>query len=368
MSQINAHFSFHPVGQGLFYTGDVGGFNFVYDCGAKFKQKFLLQAIHGYQRQVSGLDMVILSHLHEDHICGLKELVKTLRPRRILIPYISPEEMLLSFVYAKGNPDIIEALKYFAGRMYGVVASPNTFLGETRITVIKHVEAHTESTSVSVSALGDIIGDDMVVQTDTKEYEFKFFNSDSFDNRTIARFYAEIEKTYKKDWRQRLVDIVISDLPGIEKIYRDCFGKKKINLTTLVCCHGPTGEAHSFSVEQWGKQTWGMFSDMPSLPARQLLTGDIDFNSSLMEMRQHYAREWPGIVLALVPHHGARTSWASWTFYALPGVEYWPCTFGIGNKYHHPHFETVNSFLAGGQIFIPCTESQGSEIRINLTM
>jgi len=34
---INCSFRFHPVGQGLFYSGRIGDFSFVYDCGTADK-------------------------------------------------------------------------------------------------------------------------------------------------------------------------------------------------------------------------------------------------------------------------------------------------------------------------------------------
>ena len=52
---MNAHirFSFEPVGQGLFYTGKIGNFNMVYDCGEKNGPNKIIDLINDYKNQLS---------------------------------------------------------------------------------------------------------------------------------------------------------------------------------------------------------------------------------------------------------------------------------------------------------------------------
>lgn len=370
MTKIAANFVFHPIGQGLFYSGDVGGFNFVYDCGTESKKQFLSREIQNYKRQVSSLDMLVISHFHKDHISGLPELTERLNPKRILIPYVTTEEMLLSFVYAKSDPASISVLKYFAGHMYGDGVNNNTLLPESKVTVIKHSEQQMEENTASISTLPDRIADATVVQALNKEYEFKFFNSDSFTPATIAGFYAEIEAKYGKHWRTDLVEIVEANLDDIAIIYRKNFGLKKLNLTTLVCCHGPKSGAVSNSLAQGTSQyIWGHGTKLSSPSVtRQLLTGDINFQVSLVAMQKHYRREWPEIFLSLIPHHGSRDGWNSGSLSSLCNCIFWPCTFGVGNRHHHPHFETVSPFLTRREHFLQCTQDPPSEISIHMTI
>ena len=48
-------FKFHPVGQGLFYTGSIakGRYNFVYDCGTESKGSYISNAIDNYVDEIS---------------------------------------------------------------------------------------------------------------------------------------------------------------------------------------------------------------------------------------------------------------------------------------------------------------------------
>lgn len=87
--------TFHPVGQGAFYTevlkGDGGGcFAVVYDCGtettAKDMNVNLEQQIDLFARSVPLIDILFISHFHADHISGLNRLLEKVKVVRTVIP------------------------------------------------------------------------------------------------------------------------------------------------------------------------------------------------------------------------------------------------------------------------------------------
>jgi phosphoribosyl 1,2-cyclic phosphodiesterase len=83
---MKAEFTFHPVGQGLFYSGKINcddkkegnkEFNFVYDCGNIFSSQinnFVKSYIESNLSVSKHLDLFILSHYHWDHFNGLPVL------------------------------------------------------------------------------------------------------------------------------------------------------------------------------------------------------------------------------------------------------------------------------------------------------
>ena len=95
--QTYGRFKFHSVGQGLFYTGciidECIDFNFVYDCGGK--KQYIDHEVDTYVENLGNkeLDLVVLSHLHADHINGVRELLKpnensqTPKRTRVVMPY-----------------------------------------------------------------------------------------------------------------------------------------------------------------------------------------------------------------------------------------------------------------------------------------
>ena len=68
---IKVRFDFNKVGQGLFYSGDIGRFNFVYDCGCSrdFLKKIGVKVIGPYKRRMDRktIDLLVISHFHDDH-------------------------------------------------------------------------------------------------------------------------------------------------------------------------------------------------------------------------------------------------------------------------------------------------------------
>jgi glyoxylase-like metal-dependent hydrolase (beta-lactamase superfamily II) len=125
---MNSFFKFHPIGQGGFYTGclDLYGrnhsqFNFVYDCGTLSERNNLNFAIESYKNRICNktIDVLFISHLDDDHVNGIKELLKDIICNDVYMPYLSPFPRscanLFAFVYnfskLKNTNNNIMALK-----------------------------------------------------------------------------------------------------------------------------------------------------------------------------------------------------------------------------------------------------------------
>jgi glyoxylase-like metal-dependent hydrolase (beta-lactamase superfamily II) len=80
---FNAEFTFHNVGQGLFYTGEISSnksiFRFVYDCGQDNSNKNVCSAVDAFHSRVMDgdignekplINLLIISHFHYDHVSG----------------------------------------------------------------------------------------------------------------------------------------------------------------------------------------------------------------------------------------------------------------------------------------------------------
>ena len=73
---IDYNFKFHPVGFGLFTSGKIENFRFVYDCGTKSTQAFVENAIDSEFQAGDVIDLLVISHFHKDHISGIKKLLE----------------------------------------------------------------------------------------------------------------------------------------------------------------------------------------------------------------------------------------------------------------------------------------------------
>lgn len=85
----------HPVGQGAFYTEDFYGLNgyaglVVYDCGTTKKaEKVRLKEEIEKLPQGKDVDILFISHFDKDHVCGIKDLMKGRKIKRVVIPQIT---------------------------------------------------------------------------------------------------------------------------------------------------------------------------------------------------------------------------------------------------------------------------------------
>jgi ribonuclease BN (tRNA processing enzyme) len=97
--KIDTKVKFHPVGFGLFSSGSIGNFKYVYDCGQLKSNRRVNKCITNEFDHKTQLDLIVISHLHQDHINGIKKLLETIKSvDTIVLPYISPIERLLLLI------------------------------------------------------------------------------------------------------------------------------------------------------------------------------------------------------------------------------------------------------------------------------
>lgn len=101
----------HPVGQGAFYTEELcyNGkyFNAVYDCGTlttcknKTREELIEHRIKCYLSNLkkTEIDIIFISHLHEDHINGIDYLIKNAKVKYLFLPQLISETIIETYLY-----------------------------------------------------------------------------------------------------------------------------------------------------------------------------------------------------------------------------------------------------------------------------
>ena len=92
--------TFHPIGQGAFYTErhkfNGTEFTIVYDCGSStFKGKKLETKIKSTFPKDHPIDILFISHFHADHISGIEILAKHCKIKKVVIPLIDDTAKIL---------------------------------------------------------------------------------------------------------------------------------------------------------------------------------------------------------------------------------------------------------------------------------
>ncbi len=409
----NTKFIYHNVGQGLFYSGNImtsnSAFRFIYDCGSE-RIKLINTSICRFKCDInddSEIDLLIISHLHSDHISGLDELFNNFTIKEVVLPYLSPTERLLIALRRINLPTWY----------YNFLSDPVEYLfkrGVKRIILLGGKEGGKgeippENLSPS-SPEGDILEKlDIGKLSDDENLKKEIFNSNENWERYIKtnkllvknhngyvialglwvfRFFNykhkippivfrnfercirnNVSKKNDNDINDNDIKRAIRDKKCLKSLKRCYTNLKKhlgndFNNTSLVLYHGPKDRPKiESSFLCFCPHPYPCYFYSPRVCLNkiffrgrnihkyfgQLLTGDIDFNMNYNGLKKHYEYFREHVLIAQVPHHGSKNNWNSTVLRDFPNSKCWIISAGLENKYGHPSFEVVEDICSNGK-------------------
>lgn len=393
-----ARFSLEPVGQGLFYTGMMGNFNMVYDCGELNGPAKIAKVVSEYKKNLGNkkIDMLILSHLHWDHVCGLEELMKNTCVRYVFLPYLLPIHRLILALKAPVEANqsyysfLIDPVNYLINLGVEKVILVGGEKGEDNSGRFEPNDYSTRDEELDINGedLNEesiLLPDDEGLKAKVKENDDQLFNSEinnrlSFKNHSglislkgkwYFRFFAPPTKTNLKNFENCVENIIPGsrkinsetlsrilskpqDLVKIKTCYANTF--KNLNDTSLIVFHGPYRKLSSvfcfsnLSKDKTLNATFYLPSQTDQYKVRfgWLLTGDVDFNKVSIEFLNHFSSCLSYMTYLLIPHHGAKRNWNSIIINRVAKPSQWFVSFGLGNKYHHPNYGIIQEIVKHG--------------------
>jgi hypothetical protein len=383
---IDIDFKFRAVGQGAFYTGifihrhNGNQFSFVYDCGTRSSPQYINQEIHKFVIESSHkmIDILFISHFHDDHINKISELLNQTGGAKIaILPYLTPEELLLTYIDVSLSGGDAETLTF--------ITNPTAFLLERKVEQIIYIHPDDEKDT-------DENNEPNIRDSDPELPDFQFVISNQLKKTSIKDSNASVSHHYDSGifsiigiWhfkffnKPRIPDIIndfildvktllnipsfdFNDLAnyvnnnpktfktGFNKIYSKNFGARQlVNETSLLIYHGPL---RPIKGNQLNHRRW-----IKNRCSGTLLTGDIIFNNDCFN---GMILKWGSYAYTIdvgifqIPHHGANNYLAHNITTSYPQVQWWVINFGLGNTHKHPHQDIVNMIIDNnieGQIF-----------------
>lgn len=370
----------HPVGQGFFHSstisswaanGDPQELRYIYDCGSKHPaaRQRDIEAYLGRMesRGVTEIDVLFLSHIHDDHINGLPRLLrKKVAPGVayapssppeivadiVVLPMLEPIERLLAFAMAMverekiaGSQSTVEgdgflvdmtvdpvaALRARGARKVIVVAGgdggapgreeppasedgegparlPGLDIPQSPLRIIgSRAQAGSSPIDVDADAIEITHSEGLAVPLVGGSHWRLLMYVDPWAEEKRDLLIAELKATPDKlKEASYLRDLVTNGMTTLTSAYKKVYGDKKINLTSLC--------VYSDIIDRWRSSestidrnnSEGLYLFSLNKKSAWLATGDADLRGSrATSLETHFGEYLKGVHTLTVPHHGA---------------------------------------------------------------
>ncbi len=343
-------FRFLNVGQGLFYSGRINvnyssycynitpqgnimnksQFRFVFDCGSTSAghETYLENAIKNDFFKGETIDLVFISHLHDDHFNGIEILNNYANIENIILPYMSDDcyiEFISYFLSLKdANSNNFDShLRYF-----------NTLIKKYSSQEYKrNKDYHNEWKKLE--NYSNYAYDYHFKIIINHEWKFYLINK-SIKEETINRIKNDIaSKVGGKDLEdvKKYLSLNKNGLNEIKSIYETYIGSKKLNTSSTVVIHHPSNNL--------GEVT--------------MLTGDAEFDDYMIDLCKKYLGN-NSIKYLQIPHHGSFGNWEKMKDLKDSAINLF-ISYGIGNRYSHPSPSLVKETQFNGRLLFCATQS-----------
>jgi len=335
--------TFHPIGQGAFYSERHDGFNMVFDCGEWKGARRVNKMIEASFPPRSCIDCLFISHFDYDHVSKLDILKSKFPIRRVVLPLLHQDEvLLLSSIHATLGHDIVAQL----------ISNPKMFFGEeTQVLTVESADPEVtppQSDPIQLEGAHDLTirsGTPMVWKSTGWAYipyNFQYKTREAQLRTSLTSAGLDLAKIMESD-----VVYMTKNRAAIKSVYDTLRGR--INQNSMVLYSGPVDTItatrrlsfHSgLSCSNWHH------GRMPTNNKRIacIYCGDCDLN--VTNVQSVYGKLWHHVGVVQIPHHGDHNSFHS---SSIAGDSFLcPMSVGNGNSYGHPSPQVISEILLSG--------------------
>lgn len=345
--------TFHPVGQGAFYTevffeADIRQFVMVYDCGTETAVDAMAVSlddqIQNFKKSLGNnpkIDLLFISHFHDDHISGITELLDGVKVVKTIIPMLNWPALTVTRVrnYLRlysNNAELADDIDQVIVDLY-LNRSQNGKYGEVEIVSpntddYPSLDEQTEGGIVSnrrkIVSGGRLLGYKRI-------WEYIPFNSIEFNNQHAIDLLNGLMQLagVKKPEDLDISSLVRTRLDEVQKEYRKAMNNNRSdNLYTLVVGSQPVDDI--------------IVKPCPRL-SHCIYFGDFDSkNNQVLWSRLNNVIEYHNMGTVQVPHHGAKVNWR--TEMGIGDPRHYVVSTGTTNGYHHPNYWVIEEIWERG--------------------
>jgi len=358
--------TFHPIGQGAFYSERIGDKTIVYDCGVwnrkddKLRAEKIVNAAFPNQQPIF---ILFISHFDFDHVSQIHLLVNSYKVDNIVMPLLDADEKLLitNYLAVNGLDEIAQ-----------LVSDPEGFANQYELAIYQVENGEPPNDP------NDNI-DRPTIDLDLPPTGLERDNHKVLQIKSGARIIAQkrvglgwvwVPFNFKsisrapeliKELQLAKIDItklndahyVQSNLNAINSAYHSIEGN--INQNSMFLYSGPEVNKQSKLMLEYIDPfyfTWRVRHQSPAC----VYTGDGDLNH--VDISLVYKEYWENVGTVQIPHHGSKHDFNLTPF--IGGRLFCPISFGDNNTYGHPAGGVLQYLLENKNYPILVTERASS--------
>lgn len=326
-----------PVGHGFFHTASVHldgeTYRYVYDCGAE-SFKTIKSQIDRYasneamEGRENSIDMLVVSHFHNDHIKGLPHFLSLFNVKKLVIPYLEEEVKIVALASLAAHG--IETWTALSGLLIAprewlrtrnpdaelieVTDAPNDGNQDSNVPI-----PPTAGTGLSLG-VGRISHHKLgLIFSKTKPlWTFKFYVQESWEICTLVLWglikkFNPISESQIKVWLSDSAWIKANH-NALKNVFKD-IGSRKQNATTLCMYSGIEIDQYHWVQKNFSSSSHGLlyYRHWHWSKFGWLGTGDAELksNDNMSAFERHYADYLDKVDTVTIPHHGSIDNYSS---------------------------------------------------------
>ncbi|MGX5203446.1 MBL fold metallo-hydrolase [Aliikangiella sp. IMCC44632] len=368
--------TFHPIGQGAFYTERHNDFTLVYDCGAMPLTKYAKSVVKSAFVADEDIDVLFISHFDYDHVSAISTLNQTVRKiKRVVMPLLDEEHKNL----------LININRALSQNIVKLISDPQSFFGkDTDIIYVR--PANGEQSEPNNDFFFDLREIGYHKDKDTGAIEVESGSKLSFGGelRWIFAPYNFLNITRSS---QLIAELSNANF-DVAKLKTDPF--YTINQITTVTQRKELRKAYAKVDGNVNENSMLLYSGPESINREGMwcicneyydhcrwpehciykvgciYTGDCDLNK--INLGIVYADLNLNVGTIQIPHHGSKHNFSIQSLSDFWPHIFCPISYGTKNNYGHPAAEVVNKLSQQGFRPLLVNEQSSSEFEQKFTI
>lgn len=358
---MNIKRTFHPIGQGAFYTErhvyNGTKFNIVYDCGSStLSVKQLDRKIKSTFLEGEQIDILFISHFHADHTNGIRTLSEHCKIKRVVIPYIENDSKIILKV-----ANLLE--RNFSDT--SLIDSPEDFFGENvPIIRIRQSELNLNSDGINVNdtiiitdIVGSSINDSGTIFIPFKAVEWYFIPFNYLQESRKIQFENALNSVGLDFTEIDTINKINKNKKEIKEAYELVEGK--LNINSMILYSGTSKEDSIYCYQCQGYHNYRHRFSF-EINSGCLYMGDLDLNQPKIvdDIIAKFKNFYPFIGILQIPHHGSILNFNSSVL--EKNISCAVISFGTKNNYGHPSDKVIEEVVSNHIYPYLVTEDQNS--------